>query len=204
MRGPCVAVNGPAPSGNRATNRTPKVTTRATFRHHGNMFRYSLREILCRMQPGFPLRVAVSPRNSQLIQLRSPDQETHLLRRRGRQERFSTANRQCKFCHAPSSPVHLRWRHTATCHSASSSKCPPSGHGHQSPCHCCPSFCLATHRQRLAGFPNVVTLEVANVADVPITSLDHSQQRGFAVHSPKAATRSGLVRQSRPRHLFTL
>ena len=67
VTGPWVAVNGPAPNGNRATSRTPKLTNTAAFRHHDDMLQYSLWETLHCRQPGFPVRVAVSPRKSQPI-----------------------------------------------------------------------------------------------------------------------------------------
>src|ERR1035441_9818931 len=54
VRGPWVAVNGSERSGNRATNRTPKPTTTAAFRHHGHMLQYSLWETLHCTQPGIP------------------------------------------------------------------------------------------------------------------------------------------------------
>lgn len=49
---------------------------------------------------------------------------------------------------ATPSLAHLRWRCTAICHSASSSRCPPSVHGHQPACHRCLCLCLATRRWR--------------------------------------------------------
>ena len=103
------------------------------------------------MQPRFPLRVAVLPRNSQSMELSGPDQRMiiHPVRRRGPPEKFSPTAR----ANAGSAMLHLRRstgggdalpfaiRHLQP-------KCPPSVHGHQLPYRCRPSLCLATHRQR--------------------------------------------------------
>ena len=62
--------------------------------------------ILCRMQPRSPLRVAVLPRNSQSMELSSPDQRMiiHPVRRRGPPEKFSPTAR----ANAGSAMLHLR------------------------------------------------------------------------------------------------
>src|ERR1019366_3603431 len=143
------------------------------------------------MQPRFPLRVAVLPRNSQSMELSGPDQRMiiHPVRRRGPPEKFSPtaapmqvlpcyifagALAVAMHCHLPSG-IFIQ---VSTQRSWASIALPlPSV---PLPCHAPPA---------IAVFPNVVALEVANVADLPITSLDHSQQLGFAAHGPKAEIR---------------